>query len=72
MVLVNRNWVVMAEARLAECARPRAQQAPKSPTRSVSLQLGYFPTLLRPRTGALRQGILPPLLTHYSEPTFHN
>jgi DNA helicase-2/ATP-dependent DNA helicase PcrA len=33
--------------------------------RPILSQLRYFPTLLRPRTGALRQGILPPSLTHY-------
>jgi len=54
-----------ADARLAECARPRAQQAPNNPTEPISLQLHYFSTLLRPRTGALRQDMSPLPLTHY-------
>ena len=34
-------------------------------TRPISLKLRHLPTLLRPRTGALRQGPLPPSLTRY-------
>jgi hypothetical protein len=46
---------VARELALAERARPRAQHAPNSPTSPISSHLRYFPTLLRPRTGALRQ-----------------
>src|ERR1035437_2933877 len=52
-----------AEATVSECARPRAQQAPNGLTRR---NLCRFPTLLRPRTGALRHDLLPLSLTHYS------
>jgi hypothetical protein len=45
--------------------RPRAQQAPNVLTRRISLYLCRFPTLLRPRTGALRHDLLPLSLTHY-------
>jgi hypothetical protein len=43
------------ENAFAECARPRAQQAPNDPTRLIPLHPGYFLSLLRPRTGALRK-----------------
>ena len=36
--------------------------------RRISLYLRHFPTLLRPRTGALRHDLLPLSLTHYREP----
>src|ERR1035437_7632795 len=55
-----------AETTVSECARPRAQQAPNVLTRRISLYLCRFPTLLRPRTGALRHDLLPLSLTHYS------
>ena len=48
-----------------ECARPRAQRAPVVPMRPIPLGLARVPTLLRPRTGALRRGDLPPSLTQY-------
>ena len=51
---------------MAECARPRAQQAPNSPMRPISSHLRYFPTLLRLRTGALRQSLRPLSLIHYA------
>jgi len=35
------------------------------PTRPISLELRCSPTLLRPGTGAVRQGQLPPGLAHY-------
>jgi len=38
------------------CARPRAQRAPGGRTRPVSSKFRHLPTLLRPGTGALRQG----------------
>src|SRR2546427_2233254 len=50
---------------LSECARPRAQRAPVVPMRPIPLGLARVPTLLRPRTGALRRGDPPPSLTQY-------
>src|ERR1035437_1739838 len=58
------NGSVTAETTVSECARPRAQPAPNVLTRRISLYLCRFPTLLRPRTGALRHDLLPLSLTH--------
>ena len=68
----NRNYAspVLGQSRaempLAECAHPRAQQSPITRTCPMPLHLRCFPTLLRPGTGALRQGPRPLSLTHYA------
>ena len=59
------NPSVTVDATLSECACPRAQQAPNRLMRPLSVHLSPFPSLLRPGTGALRQGPFPPSLTHY-------
>jgi len=43
-------------ATVSECARPRTQRAPSGRTRPIPSKLRHLPTLLRPGTGALRQG----------------
>jgi len=57
---------VTAGATSSECARPRAQQCWKALQRLWIRARQPVRCLLRPRTGALRQGHLPPSLAHHN------
>src|SRR5438445_666781 len=61
-----RDASVMAGTGISKCARPRAQRCRGTRARPGNLMRSYIWTLLRPRTGALRQRLMPPSLREYS------